>query len=52
MKNFLNVIDDLTKFIIGEDEPIEEKDEKVFGFSVNKKRKYKRKKKNGCKKKK
>ena len=44
MKNFLDVIDDFPKFIIGGDEPIEEKDQKVFGFTVKKKRKYKRRK--------
>ena len=55
MKNIMDVMDDVTKFIIGgEDETLLEKKKKTMGFvpeAVKPKRKYtKRKKKNASKK--
>ena len=49
VKNFLDVIGDVTDFIIGKEIDEEPEKEKVFGFNpkpVKKKRKYKRRKKN------
>ena len=48
MKNILDVIDDVTKFIVGKDESSSDKKIKTVGFApepVKKKRKYTRKKK-------
>jgi len=48
VKNFLDVIGDVTDFIIGKEIDEEPEKEKVFGFNpkpVKKKRKYKRRKK-------
>ena len=48
MKNILDVIDDVTKFIVGEDESLVDKKRKTVGFvpeAVKPKRKYTRKKK-------
>ena len=49
MKNILDVIDDVTKFIIGgEDESLIDKKKKTIGFvaeGVKKKRKYTKRKK-------
>ena len=55
MKNILDVIDDVTKFIVGDDEEsLLDKKKKTMGFvaeAVKPKRKYtRRKKKNGTKK--
>ena len=48
MKNILDVIDDVTKFIVGEDESLLDKKKKTIGFvaeGVKKKRKYSKRKK-------
>ena len=48
MKNIIDVIDDVTKFIVGEDESLVDKKRKTVGFvpeAVKPKRKYTRKKK-------
>ena len=48
MKNIIDVIDDVTKFIVGEDESLLDKKRKTVGFvpeAVKPKRKYTRKKK-------
>jgi hypothetical protein len=48
MKNIIDVIDDITKFIVGEDESLLDKKRKTVGFvpeAVKPKRKYTRKKK-------
>ena len=56
MKNIIDVIDDVTKFIVGNDESLLDKKKKTMGFvaeAVKPKRKYtRRKKKNASKKKK
>ena len=46
MKNVLEVIDKVTKFIIGEVEDVKDEKQKVFGFTpvVRKKRKYTKRK--------
>ena len=48
MKNIIDVIDDVTKFIVWEDESLLDKKRKTVGFvpeAVKPKRKYTRKKK-------
>jgi hypothetical protein len=48
MKNILDVIDNVTKFIVGEEESLLEKKKKTMGFvaeAVKPKRKYKKRKK-------
>ena len=48
MKNIIDVIDDVTKFIVGEDESIVDKKRKTVGFvpeAVKPKRKYTKRKK-------
>ena len=48
MKNILDVISEVTTFIIGEEKVIEDKKQKSFGFTpevVKKKRKYTKRKK-------
>ena len=54
MKNIIDVIDDVTKFIVGNDESLLDKKKKTMGFvpeAVKPKRKYtRRKKKNASKK--
>ena len=54
MKNIINVMKEVTKFIVGKDESLADKKIKTVGFvpeTVKKKRKYtKRKKKNASKK--
>ena len=48
MKNILDVIDDVTTFIVGEDESLLDKKKKTIGFTPNAvkpKRKYTRRKK-------
>jgi hypothetical protein len=54
MKNILDVIDDVTKFILGKEESLLDKKKKTMGFvseAIKPKRKYtRRKKKNASKK--
>ena len=48
MKNIIDVIDDVTKFIVGEDESLVDKKRKTVGFvpeAVKPKRKYTKRKK-------
>ena len=48
MKNILDVIDNVTKFIVGEDESLLDKKKKTIGFvaeAVKPKRKYTKRKK-------
>ena len=48
MKNIIDVIDDVTKFIVGEDESLVDKKRKPVGFvpeAVKPKRKYTKRKK-------
>jgi len=48
MKNIIDVIDDVTKFIVGEDESLLDKKRKTVGFvpeAVKPKRKYTKRKK-------
>ena len=54
MKNIIDVIDNVTKFIVGEDESLLDKKRRTVGFTpeaVKKKRKYTRRKKKNVSKK-